>query len=142
MTIANSVRELAACPRCKAARDAHCNTKRGRNHTERVRAALREALAQEAETRGLIAEKLGLRGQVIPMKSVKMWIGNLDGDRIGLVIASSKEHARRIVNASRKEFEDYWVLQTGVDQGLEFELLYTKPIGKPGVAWTEGRCVL
>lgn len=76
---------------------------------------------------------------MIPMRSMKMWIGNLDGDRSGLVISSSKERARKIIGASRADFEGYWVRQSYVDQGLEFEKLYTRP--SDGAArWQQGRC--
>lgn len=75
---------------------------------------------------------------VPPMKTMKMWIGNLDGDRSGLVIASSKERARWIVGTSRADFDSYWVLQPGVDQGLEFEVLYTRTDATS--KWQQGRC--
>lgn len=73
-----------------------------------------------------------------PMRSMKMWIGNLDGERQGLVIAPSKERARKIVNTSRRDFDDFWVVQAGVDQGLEFEVLHTR-VGASDV-WKQGRC--
>ena len=74
-----------------------------------------------------------------PMKKRKMWIGNLDGDRRGLLIASSKERARQIVGTSRRDFDDYWVLQPSVDPGLEAEVLYTKPIEDNHGSWQQGR---
>lgn len=56
-----AIRALAACPRpsCRAAIGASCATRAGRNHPERVNAALREALAQEGEARGMGATKQG-----------------------------------------------------------------------------------
>lgn len=76
------------------------------------------------------------------MKTMKMWLGNLDGSRQGLVIAPSKERARRIVGTSRKDFDDYWVVQPGVDQSLEFEVLYTRSMARPSAPWQQGRCPL
>lgn len=76
---------------------------------------------------------------------MKMWIGNLDGRRAGLVISSSKEKARKIVGAGKTDFDDYWVLQPAVDESLEFEVLYTMPtrarISKDG-KWQQGKCPL
>ena len=76
------------------------------------------------------------------MRTAKMWIGNLDGSRSGLVVASSKKRAREIVGASRGEFENHWVLQTGIEQGLEPETLYTRPIVGAKQSWQRGRCPL
>ena len=75
------------------------------------------------------------------MGRMKMWIGNLDGDRAGLVIASSKERARQLVPTSRSDFENYWVLQPGVDESLEFEVLYTRKLTHvgPPLPWSQGR---
>jgi hypothetical protein len=76
------------------------------------------------------------------MKAMKMWIGNLDGDRQGLVIASSKERARKIVGTSRNDFENYWALQANVGQGLAFEVVYTRPLRHRNAPWQQGRCRL
>ena len=51
MKVADAVRACASCPRCGARVDTRCQTKTGRNHVERVRAALVEAIAHEAELR-------------------------------------------------------------------------------------------
>ncbi len=59
-TVSDAVTALAACPKCRAAIDVRCTTKTKRNHTQRVRAALIEAIAQEGEDRGLSRDKLGL----------------------------------------------------------------------------------
>lgn len=80
--------------------------------------------------------------QKVLMKTMKMWIGNLDGIRESLVIAPSKERARKIVGTSRSDFENYWVLQPSIDQGLEFEVLYTRMMGLSGLSgslWQQGR---
>ena len=74
---------------------------------------------------------------------MKMWIGNLDGSRAGLVIAPSKERARTIVGTGRTDFDAYWKLQPHVDAALQPETLYTRPM-RPGcpAAWQPGRCPL
>lgn len=76
---------------------------------------------------------------------LKMWTGNLDGRREGLVIAPSKERARAIVGGGRANFDSYWTLQPAVDPTLDPEVLYTRPIihrVQPGssTAWQRGRC--
>jgi hypothetical protein len=77
------------------------------------------------------------------MKKLKMWIGNFDGSRTGLVIAASKERARQIVGTGRSDFENYWSLQTKVDDSLEAEVLYTCPSARVGPQkWQKGRCPL
>lgn len=75
---------------------------------------------------------------------MKMWIGNLDGIRKGLVISRSKERARKIVRASRAEFDGYWAVQAVVDTTKKPDTLYTQPgvasyVGEPP-PWTEGLC--
>ena len=72
---------------------------------------------------------------------MKMWIGNLDGVRRGLVISSSKERARKIVRASRAEFDGFWAEQPVVDKMLEPDTLYTRPNNRDQ-PWAEGRCAL
>ncbi len=44
MKVADAIRSAAACPRCHALIDKHCHTATGRNHPERVHAALVEAI--------------------------------------------------------------------------------------------------
>jgi hypothetical protein len=73
---------------------------------------------------------------------VKMWIGNLDGSRQGLVIAPSKKRAREIVGASRSDFDGHWAVQDQVDENLEFEKLYTRVFDENQARWTQGRCKL
>lgn len=75
---------------------------------------------------------------ITPMRSLKMWIGNLDGDRQGLIIAPSKERARKIIGTSRADFENYWTVQRGVYQGMEFEVLHTRRGNND--LWQQGRC--
>ncbi len=85
---------------------------------------------------------------------LKMWIGNLDGRRYGLVIATSKVKARAVIGrCSVKEFDDYWSLQddylAGTRALLKPDTLYTAPISSHGIRcrtdaqeWFEGRCPL
>jgi len=75
----------------------------------------------------------------MPVK-LKMWVGNLDGSRQGLVIAPNKERARKVVNSSRSDFDGYWVQQPTVDQTLDPEVLYTRALS--GHPWYRGRCPL
>lgn len=72
---------------------------------------------------------------------LKMWIGNLDGVRQGLVISTSKNRARKIVHTSLNEFNGYWALQPSVNELLEVDVLYTRKI-RDGEAWHIGRCPL
>lgn len=74
-----------------------------------------------------------------------MWIGNLDGLRQGLVIATSKVKARQIIGrCSAHEFDSYWREQDDVDETLAPETLYTRPFttdrGKG--MWFQGRCAV
>lgn len=59
---------------------------------------------------------------------LKAWVGNYDGRRSGLVIASSKEKARRVVGSSRADFDNYWTQTTAVYLTLEPETLYLRGI--------------
>lgn len=43
------------------------------------------------------------------MKAISMWIGNVDGKREGLVIATSKTAAARIAGVSRSTFDRFLV---------------------------------
>lgn len=79
---------------------------------------------------------------------LKMWIGNLDGSREGLVIASSKKRAvevlRGSVNVGRTDFDTYWT-ERPVDPSLEPEVLYTRPFAdklRGAATWQRGRCPL
>ena len=74
---------------------------------------------------------------------LKMWTGNLDGHRYGLVIAPSKERARKIVGTGRTDFDGHWVLQACVDASKDPEVLYTRPMRTGSTAeWQRGRCPL
>lgn len=74
---------------------------------------------------------------------LKMWIGNLDGTREGLVIASSKERARKAANLGvrigREAFNSYWHEVGPVDPALESEVLYTRRFDTKD-PWFKGRC--
>lgn len=71
-----------------------------------------------------------------------MWIGNLDGRREGLVIATTKKRAIEIVGAGRTDFENHWVLKPTVDETLNPETLYTRRFDDRESAWFAGRCPL
>jgi len=78
---------------------------------------------------------------------LKMWVGNLDGRREGLVIAPTKVRAREIIGAatgarsSRKDFDAYWH-EHPTDLRLEPEVLYTRRFGAHMESWFRGRCSL
>jgi hypothetical protein len=77
----------------------------------------------------------------------KLWIGNFDGRRQGLVIAATKKRAREIVGRSVTEFNSYWhempLDRVASSAGLEAEVLYTRPFdAKDDVPWQKGRCPL
>lgn len=82
------------------------------------------------------------------MSKLKVWIGNLDGVRQGLVIATSKTRARKIINSSAANFKDYWreVPSEGYTFVFEPDTLYTCPIrtyhAAGVVGWSKGRCKL
>ena len=66
----------------------------------------------------------------MPVKKLKMWVGNLDGQHKGLVIASTKKRAREIIGprTSETDFNSYW-REWPVDLRLEPEVLYTRRFG-------------
>jgi hypothetical protein len=76
---------------------------------------------------------------------LKMWIGNLDGSRQGLVIAATKKRAVEVVGTGRTDFDAYWH-ERSVDPSLEPEVLYTRPFAESlragTAAWYRGRCPL
>ena len=112
---------MNACAACGHTREWHAKH-RPRHRFEPVADALRK---EAATTR------------------LKMWIGNLDGSRQGLVIAPSKQRARAIVRTGRTDFDDYWYLQASVDADLEPETLYTRPFAHSEAApWQRGLCPL
>jgi len=72
---------------------------------------------------------------------LKMWIGNYDGRRQGLVIAATKKRAREVVVRSQKEFDSYWH-EIKLDESLDPEVLYTRPYDAAAGAWQRGKCTL
>lgn len=62
---------------------------------------------------------------------VKCWVGNLDGTREGLVIASSKAKATKVIGTSMNDFNSYWHQATRwpSQSGLEPYVLYARPFG-------------
>ncbi|MBE3110413.1 MAG: hypothetical protein IMZ46_07845 [Acidobacteria bacterium] len=79
-----------------------------------------------------------------PKPKLKMWTGNLDGRRQGLVIASSKKRASEVVGwnvgSGLTDFNRYWREQP-IDESLDPEVLYTRPFDSRG-PWFAGRCAL
>ena len=71
---------------------------------------------------------------------LKMWTGNLDGRRQGLVIAPSKQRASEVVGSGLTDFNRHWREQS-IDAALAAEVLYTRPIDSRG-PWFAGRCAL
>ena len=70
---------------------------------------------------------------------MKMWIGNFDGRRQGLVIAPTKKRAREVTGRSVTEFNNYWH-EISNNSGLEPEVLYTRPFdAKSDTPWKRGR---
>ena len=82
------------------------------------------------------------------MRCLRCWIGNYDGRREGLVIASTKGAARAAIPTGRTDFERYWCEQADLPADVtEVEVLYTRPNigswrGGGNRAWVRGRCVL
>lgn len=78
----------------------------------------------------------------MPVK-LKMWVGNLDGRREGLVIAATKKRAREVIGprTSVADFNSYW-REWPVDLRLEPEVLYTRRFGARMESWFHGRCPL
>lgn len=79
----------------------------------------------------------------MPVKKLKMWVGNLDGRREGLVIAPTKKRAREIIGAhtSATDFNSYW-REWPVDLRFQPEVLYTRPFNAHTESWFLGRCPL
>ena len=71
---------------------------------------------------------------------LKMWTGNFDGSRQGLVIATSKQRASEVVGSGLTDFNRHWREQP-IDEALEPEMLYTRPFDSRG-PWFRGRCAL
>jgi hypothetical protein len=65
---------------------------------------------------------------------LKMWIGNLDGRRQGLVIAKTKKRAMEVVGVGRTDFDGYWH-ECPIDTALEPEVLYTRKFDLGGEPW-------
>lgn len=78
---------------------------------------------------------------------MKLWIGNYDGRREGLVLAKTKTAAARIAGISPYTFNNFWneadrVIQVNGVQEFEPETLYTRPHNVYGGTFTKGRCPL
>lgn len=76
-------------------------------------------------------------------QKLKLWItNNFDGYREALVIASSKDRARKIAGVGRTDFEGYWRQGDRIDATLEPEVLYTRMRQDHGdpLPWQKGHC--
>jgi hypothetical protein len=75
------------------------------------------------------------------MKSekVKCYIGNLDGDRLGLVVAANQREAARIASTGLVDFRRHWNarLSPWPIQAPKLRTLYTR--WYDGGEWVEGR---
>lgn len=71
---------------------------------------------------------------------MKVYIGNLDGTRQGLVVAPSKKRACELTHQSLHHFNQYWSDASSRLSSSDFkpETLYTR-LYSAGPAWTEGR---
>lgn len=75
---------------------------------------------------------------------IKTFIGNYDGLRQGLVIASTKREAAQAIEWSTKDFRDYWdeTITSWSFRDLKHKTLYTRANNNPSGTWVEGRCKL
>ncbi len=76
------------------------------------------------------------------VRPMKCWIGNLDGRRQGLIVATSQRAAAKAVGTGLTDFLSYWVLQTVCPKRDPKPLtLYTRPYGSLAYEeFSEGRC--
>ncbi len=68
------------------------------------------------------------------MAALKMWIGNYDGRRQGLVVASNRQRAIDIIDTDPHDFDNFWaeVPSTRMDAedpagDIEPDVLYLRP---------------
>lgn len=74
--------------------------------------------------------------------SLKCFVGNLDGQRQGLIVASSQSKAAAIAGCSIASFRDYWSASSKwPDQEIKHATLYSRPFNS-AFDWAEGRCEL
>lgn len=73
---------------------------------------------------------------------VKCYAGNLDGQREGLIVTTSKKRAAEIARTSLHSFNQYWSQQPFPDQQITPHTLYTRPFMSRGnpPPWVAGRC--
>jgi hypothetical protein len=62
-------------------------------------------------------------------RTYKCWIGNLDGRRQGLVIATSQRRAVEVIGTTVGDFRRFWCEQRTVLDGYEPNTLYTRRYG-------------
>jgi hypothetical protein len=76
-------------------------------------------------------------------RRLKCWIGNLDGSRYGLVIATSQKRAAKVLGMGLQMFNNYFAEADEVSTLRKSETLYTKPISNrfgEHHEWVEGYC--
>jgi hypothetical protein len=100
---------------------------------------IREAMAK---AHGHVYDANELMLPLPTVSKLKMWVGNLDGVRQGLVIAASKTRARAIIGTGSSDFEGHWTQQPAIDPTLETDVLYTRKFAdrRASVPWQRGRC--
>jgi len=78
---------------------------------------------------------------------MKLWIGNYDGRREGLIYARSKTAAAKILGIGMHAFNNYWnepsrVVQVNGVSDFDPETLYTRPNHTYGSTFVKGKCPL
>lgn len=66
---------------------------------------------------------------------LRCWIGNYDGRRNALVIATTKKRAKELLNVGTTTFEGYFNEQRDVPIGFAIETLYLRSMAVVDGAW-------
>lgn len=79
-------------------------------------------------------------------KPIKCYVGYYDGQRHGMIVATSKREAAKVAGCSVYHFEQYWWTSGARAAWLEMNpkalTLYTRAMNRIGSAWYEGICPL
>ena len=77
-------------------------------------------------------------------RRVKMFEGNYDGSRMGLILATSQKMAANIAGCGVQSFRDFWysLEPRPYCVGKKHDTLYTKPMDAAPSEYVEGRCAL
>lgn len=78
------------------------------------------------------------------MRPLKCWIGNYDGRRQALIVATSQKAAAKIAGCGIPTFVNYFLLQDAAPAWPKLNTLYTRPMDtrtpwRDSGSWTEGR---